>query len=54
MYISSITDGLSSLPAGDPVLREGLMKKDIEELYNELAAVDPQAALDIHKIIEEE
>ncbi|GAA6324203.1 tRNA (adenosine(37)-N6)-dimethylallyltransferase MiaA [Fusobacterium ulcerans] len=49
LYISSITDGLSSLPAGDPVLREGLMKKDIEELYNELAAVDPQAALDIHK-----
>ncbi len=49
LYISSITDGLSSLPAGDPVLREELMKKDIEELYNELAAVDPQAALDIHK-----
>lgn len=49
LYISSITDGLSSLPAGDSVLREELMKKDIEELYNELAAVDPQAALDIHK-----
>lgn len=49
LYISSITDGLSSLPAGDPVLREELMKKDIEELYNELAAVDPQATLDIHK-----
>lgn len=49
LYISSITDGLSSLPAGDPVLREELMKKDREELYNELAAVDPQAALDIHK-----
>ena len=49
LYISSITDGLSSLPVGDPVLREELMKKDIEELYNELAAVDPQAALDIHK-----
>lgn len=49
LYISSITDGLSSLPAGDPVLREELMKKDIEELYNELVAIDPQAALDIHK-----
>lgn len=49
LYISSITDGLSSLPAGDPVLREELMRKDIEELYNELVAVDPQAALDIHK-----
>ncbi len=53
MYISSITDGLSSLPAGDPVLREELMKKDIEELYNELS-VDPEADWRYIKIIEEE
>ena len=49
LYISSITEGLSSLPAGNPILREELLKKDIDELYNELTAVDPEAALEIHK-----
>lgn len=49
LYISSITDGLSSLPAGNPTLREELLKKDIDELYNELTVVDPEAALEIHK-----
>lgn len=49
LYISSITEGLSSLPTADLLLREELMKMDIDELYNELIAVDPEAALDIHK-----
>lgn len=49
LYISSITDGLSSLPAGNSMLREELLKKNIDELYNELTAVDPEAALEIHK-----
>jgi len=49
LYISSITEGLSSLPTADLLLREELMKIDIDELYNKLIAVDPEAALDIHK-----
>lgn len=49
LYISSITDGLSFLPAGNSMLREELLKKNIDELYNELTAVDPEAALEIHK-----
>lgn len=49
LYISSITEGLSSLPVGNPILREELLKKDIDGLYNELTAVDPEAALEIHK-----
>ena len=49
LYISSITEGLSSLPTTDSLLREELMKKDTDELYNELKAIDPEAALDIHK-----
>lgn len=49
LYISSVTEGLSSLPAGNPILREELLKKDIDELYNELTAVDPEVALEIHK-----
>lgn len=49
LYISSITEGLSSLPTGDLALREEFMKKDIDELYEELTTVDPAAALDIHK-----
>lgn len=49
LYISSITEGLSSLPSADLVLREKLMKKDPDELYNELVAVDPDAATEIHK-----
>lgn len=49
LYIRSITEGLSSLPVGNPILREELLKKDIDELYNELTTVDPEAALEIHK-----
>lgn len=48
LYIGSITEGLSDLPAGDPVLREELLKLNSEELYKKLMELDPQAAEDIH------
>lgn len=48
LYIGSITEGLSDLPAGDPGLREELLKLDSEELYKKLMELDPQAAEDIH------
>lgn len=48
LYIGSITEGLSDLPAGDPVLREELLKLDSEGLYKKLMELDPQAAEDIH------
>ncbi|WP_319370272.1 tRNA (adenosine(37)-N6)-dimethylallyltransferase MiaA [uncultured Ilyobacter sp.] len=48
LYISSVTDGLSELPASDPVLRKTLMERSSEELHSELAKVDPEAAKDIH------
>ena len=48
LYIGSITEGLSDLPAGDPILREELLKLDNEELYKKLMELDPQAAQDIH------
>lgn len=48
LYIGSITEGLSDLPAGDPVLREELLKLDSEELYKKLMELDSQAAEDIH------
>ncbi len=48
LYISSVTEGLSELPASDPILRETLMKKSSEELYRELEKLDPEAAEGIH------
>lgn len=48
LYIGSITEGLSDLPAGNLVLREELLKLDSEELYKKLMELDPQAAQDIH------
>lgn len=48
LYIGSITEGLSDLPAGDPVLREELLKLNSEELYKKLMELDPQATEDIH------
>lgn len=48
LYINSVTEGLSSLPASDEKLREDFMKMTSEELYEELKKVDPQSALDIH------
>lgn len=48
LYIGSITEGLSDLPAGDPILREELLNLSGEELYKKLMELDPQAAQDIH------
>ncbi|WP_372714207.1 tRNA (adenosine(37)-N6)-dimethylallyltransferase MiaA [Ilyobacter sp.] len=48
LYISSVTEGLSELPASDPILRETLMKKSSEDLYRELEKLDPEAAEGIH------
>jgi len=48
LYIGSVTEGLSELPASDPELRDVLMKKESEELYNELVKLDPEAAETIH------
>jgi len=48
LYVNSVTEGLSVLPEGDKELREKLMLKSSEELYNELKKVDPESALNIH------
>lgn len=49
LYINSITEGLSELPASDPKMREEFMKLSSEELYEELKKVDPEGALEIHQ-----
>ncbi len=48
LYIGSVTDGLADLPESDPVLREKLMARTNESLYEELKKLDPQAAEGIH------
>lgn len=48
LYINSITEGLSDLPASDTKLREEFMQRSAEELYEELQAVDPKGAEEIH------
>lgn len=48
LYIGSVTDGLADLPESDPALREKLMARTNESLYEELKELDPQAAEGIH------
>lgn len=48
LYINSVTEGLSELPASDSKMREEFMKLSSEELYEELKKVDPEGALEIH------
>ncbi len=48
LYIGSVTDGLAALPESDPILREKLMKRSNESLYEELKELDPEAAEGIH------
>ncbi len=48
LYIGSVTDGLADLPESDPILREKLMKRSNESLYEELKELDPKAAEGIH------
>ncbi|MDD6727750.1 MAG: tRNA (adenosine(37)-N6)-dimethylallyltransferase MiaA [Eubacteriales bacterium] len=50
LFIDSFVDNLSFEDVEiDTALRERLMKKDIDELYSELMAVDKNAAENIHK-----
>ncbi|OGS25072.1 MAG: tRNA (adenosine(37)-N6)-dimethylallyltransferase MiaA [Elusimicrobia bacterium RIFOXYB2_FULL_50_12] len=48
LYIKAFVDGLSPLPASDPAVRSALISElkthGLEYLYNQLAAVDPEAA----------
>lgn len=49
LYINSIVNGLSSLPENDPKLRDELMALSVDELYEKLLELDPEAAEKIHK-----
>ncbi|MCH5316797.1 MAG: tRNA (adenosine(37)-N6)-dimethylallyltransferase MiaA [Eubacterium sp.] len=50
LFIDSFIDNIKFVQADtDFELRERLMKKDIDELYDELVAIDPAAAEKIHK-----
>ncbi|MGL4308426.1 MAG: tRNA (adenosine(37)-N6)-dimethylallyltransferase MiaA [Cetobacterium sp.] len=48
LYINSITEGLSELPTGDLELREKLMERTAEDLFEELKKIDTLAAEEIH------
>lgn len=52
LYFRALRDGLSSLPAADPAVRQhitGLAQREgWEAVHRQLAAVDPQAAARIH------
>lgn len=49
LYINSVVNGLSSLPESDPKLRDELMALSVDELYEKLLSLDPEAAEKIHK-----
>lgn len=49
LYINSVVNGLSSLPESDPKLRDELMALSVDELYEKLLELDPEAAEKIHK-----
>ena len=50
LFIDSFVDNIKFIQADTNFeLRESLMKKDTEELYNELISIDPKAAEKIHK-----
>jgi len=48
LYVRALTRGLFPGPRADPELRQELAARPTEELYRELARVDPQAAGRIH------
>lgn len=52
MYAKRLVEGVASMPAADPVLREQLRQRGesagFEALHEELAAIDPAAAEAIH------
>lgn len=47
--LNSVVNGLSSLPESDPKLRDELMALSVDELYEKLLELDPEAAEKIHK-----
>ena len=49
LYINSVVNGLSSLPESNPKLRDELMALSVDELYEKLLELDPEAAEKIHK-----
>lgn len=49
LYINSVVNGLSSLPENDSKLRDELMALSMDELYEKLLELDPEAAEKIHK-----
>ena len=49
LYINSDVNGLSSLPENDSKLRDELMALSVDELYEKLLELDPEAAEKIHK-----
>lgn len=48
LYIDSVVRGLSALPESDPLIRESLMDKSGEELYDLLKEIDQESAESIH------
>ena len=49
LYINSVVNGLSSLPESNPKLRDELMALSVDELYEKLLELDPEATEKIHK-----
>lgn len=49
LYINSVVNGFSSLPESNPKLRDELMALSVDELYEKLLELDPEAAEKIHK-----
>lgn len=49
LYIDSVERGLSQLPESDDRIREELMNKTSDELYEILESIDPESAKNIHK-----
>ncbi|MGF6905678.1 tRNA (adenosine(37)-N6)-dimethylallyltransferase MiaA [Fusobacterium sp. PH5-44] len=48
LYINAVTNGLASLPEGNPMIRENLSKYNNKELYEQLFKVDKVSAENIH------
>ncbi len=50
LFIDSLVDNVNFIETkNDPGLRKRLMAKSEDELYSELSAIDPEAAVKIHK-----
>lgn len=48
LYISSVTEGLSSLPPADRKLRDSFQKFSTSEIFEKLKFLDPETAENIH------